>query len=742
METGKANQGRRILGDLSIGALAGVDQVLMCLAFTAMLFGGALASFAGPALILFLVGNAIIALTVTLMSGLPINLATAQEKAPAIMAGSSVVLALQAGMPASAAQAALSLIIIVALTTVLFGITLLGVARYDLGRMMQYIPFPVVCGFLLGAGWLLFGAGLLIQTGMPLTWDNLPTLLSADVMIHWLPSVAIAAVLFVMIRRVPGSLTLPLAIALIIIAFYLITAWLGLTPEALQQQGWTFASGASGGGSFRALLTVSPDWALIGHAIPVVLNVTFISLITAMMNLTVIDAVVSERLDQRREIKALGVANVLGGLVGGLPGHSRMGYTLIAHRAGVTTRWVGLSAASLSLAAVAVDFAIWVPKLVIATIVMLIVLEFFNDWLVRQLGALGWVDSAIVLMILAVIVFYGFLPGIGFGLLVTSVLFVVRYSRVPPIRRVETLAGRGSPLQRSPQDQRLLMQMGRGVMIYSLRGYLFFGSISRVCGSVQHDVEARGGEVTDVVIDFQHTHGADVSTVIALRQLLQFLRNKGVSLTLAGLDWDVRVLFEKRLGSEASVHWATTVDAAAEGLEETLLARHRNAPLVPEVGANHAATAHQAVSEFLGLNDDDDGLHALIDKLGSRSFRDGDVIFRQGDADSGVLLITAGRIDIVRAGPTGSAATRLRSFLAGATVGEMAYYLGHRRRTATAVAKGRTTVCFLSLPILRGLAGNADEAAELEIAFHRAMAKVLAERLEFQSARAAALVGQ
>ena len=84
VETGKADQGRRILGDLSIGALAGVDQVLMCLAFTAMLFGGALASFAGPALILFLVGNAIIALTVTLISGLPINLATAQEKAPAI----------------------------------------------------------------------------------------------------------------------------------------------------------------------------------------------------------------------------------------------------------------------------------------------------------------------------------------------------------------------------------------------------------------------------------------------------------------------------------------------------------------------------------------------------------------------------------------------------------------------------------------------------------------------------------
>ncbi len=81
METGKANQGRRILGDASIGALAGSDQILMCLAFTAMLFGGVLSPFAGVGLLLLLVGNAIIAAIVTFMSGLPINLATAQEKA-------------------------------------------------------------------------------------------------------------------------------------------------------------------------------------------------------------------------------------------------------------------------------------------------------------------------------------------------------------------------------------------------------------------------------------------------------------------------------------------------------------------------------------------------------------------------------------------------------------------------------------------------------------------------------------
>ena len=742
MEIEKANQGGRILGDVSIGALAGVDQVLMCLAFTAMLFGGVLSPFAGVGLLLLLVGNAIIAAIVTFMSGLPINLATAQEKAPAIMAASAVAVALQTDATGSAAQAALTLVVLIGLTTVLFGATLLLIAQYDLARMMQYLPFPVVCGFLLGAGWLLFEAGVFMQTGIALSWAHLPDLLSAEVLIRWLPSVGIALVLFALIRRVPGSLTLPISIAVVVIVFYLFAFWFGMTPEMLRQEGWTFASAETGSGSFQALFRVAPDWALIGNAIPVVFTVTFISLITAMMNLTVIDAAITERLDQCHEIKTLGVANVFSGLVGGLPGYSMIGFTLIAHRAGATTRWVGMTAALLSLAAVGVEFAVWVPKLVIATIVMLIVLEFFHDWLLRQVKALGWLDSAIVLMILGVIVVYGFLPGIVFGLLVTSVLFVVRYSRVPPIGRVETLAGRGSSLQRAPLDQRVLMRTGRGVMIYSLRGYLFFGSISRVCGSIHDDVEAREGEVTDVIIDFEHTHGADVSTVIALRQLLHYLRAMDITLTLAGLDWDVRALFEKRLGTDVPVHWAATADAAAESLEETLLSRHHDRPMVPAADPDNRAAGQRMVSAFLELNGSDDGLGGLIDQLEIRVYRDGDVIFRQGDPDSGVVLITQGRIDIVRQDPTGLGVTRLRSFLPGATVGEMAYYLGHGRRTATAVAKGRTTVCYLSLPILQGLARSAEEGSELEIAFHRAMARVLAERLEFQSARAAALVGQ
>ena len=54
--------------------LAGVDQVLICPGLIATSLCGGFVAYAGSGLVVMLVGNAVIALTVTLISRLSINL--------------------------------------------------------------------------------------------------------------------------------------------------------------------------------------------------------------------------------------------------------------------------------------------------------------------------------------------------------------------------------------------------------------------------------------------------------------------------------------------------------------------------------------------------------------------------------------------------------------------------------------------------------------------------------------------
>src|SRR5690606_22305407 len=87
--------------------------------------------------------------------------------------------AIMASMIDRAPREAIADTIVVAamLATVATGIVLLFLGWFRLGRLIRYVPFPVIAGFLAGTGWLIMMGGLGVMVGDAVSLDTAGLLL-------------------------------------------------------------------------------------------------------------------------------------------------------------------------------------------------------------------------------------------------------------------------------------------------------------------------------------------------------------------------------------------------------------------------------------------------------------------------------------------------------------------------------------------------------------------------------------
>ena len=137
-------------------------------------------------------------------------------------------------------------LIIMALSAVLTGILLcvMGIARA--GRVIRFIPYPVVGGFLGATGWLMTSGALRVITDHEVGFSTIDALLSSMTLAKLTAAGAIALALFLSLR---GQGKNPYVLAGILLAglaaAYLALALTGTTFGVAQAEGWMFTAPAA-----------------------------------------------------------------------------------------------------------------------------------------------------------------------------------------------------------------------------------------------------------------------------------------------------------------------------------------------------------------------------------------------------------------------------------------------------------------------------------------------------------------
>ncbi len=327
-----------------------------------------------------MLGATVLALVASGWGGAP-RLITA-PCAPAVAVLSALAIELS-----SRGVAPVDTILLLLVTAMLAGAMQVGFGLAGLGRLIKYMPYPVVSGYLSGVGLTIMLSQVAKLLGAPasVAWHVAlvsPALWDWRCIAIGITTMAAMALAPRLTRLVPAAI---LALAAGVLAYLALAA---VDSRLWQLEGNTLVIGSLGGGGDGIGEALAERWMSLGHLgladiagllVPALTLAVLLSIDT-LKTCVVLDAMTRTRHDSNRTLVGQGLGNLASAAVGGMAGAGTMGATLVNLSSGGRTRWSGLSAGVLSLLAFLLLGSVlaWVPMGALAGLLMVVGLRMLD----------------------------------------------------------------------------------------------------------------------------------------------------------------------------------------------------------------------------------------------------------------------------------------------------------------------------------------------------------------------------
>jgi len=709
------------------GSAASILTVTFGLSYSLLIFAGPLSPYLSYGITATFVSSAVLAIVIGLYSSLPFAVG-APDSSTAAVTGilvASLVERIEAVNPATPLLS--TVLITLGLSTALTGLVLCGLGLTRLGRAIRYVPYPVVGGFLGATGLLIALGAIRVITNHPLQIATLPYFADGTVLLELAAACAMALVLYLTWHRSRSPFGLPIILVGGVLAAHLAFWITGVSLDSARSLGWTFQPPP------QAMFTLpwhTDDlarypWFVLPEVIGNVVAVIFVTACCTLFNTTGIEVAVHREANLERELNVTGIANVLTGLLGGYPGCSSISRSMLNYSSGGRGRLSGLTVAMLSLLmlAVAPELLGFIPKFVIGGLLLYLGADQLHRWIIESRKRLSKLEYLSLIAIIAIIVTWGFVPGILIGVIIGCATFAFSAARVESIKYSFDGSEYRSSLDRSRDDQDVLLLHGDSIQGLNLQSYLFFGSANRLYQHVKRLLQERP-ECRYLLFDFKLVTGVDSSAAYSFAQIKRSAHDLGVELILVHLS----AAAEKVLRSSDFVGEGVTIipelDRALEWCENEIIGQHQGL-------AQEEASLHDWFTRILDSEDDAD---RLIHRCQRIEVEAGEIILQAGDPADSMHFILEGRVGIMVPADD-DRTTRVRSLGRYTTIGEMGL-VSHAPRSATIQAEVDSVLYVLNTHQFDAIR---DEDPALSHKLLTYFVSVMAERLTFANRTIAVL---
>jgi SulP family sulfate permease len=716
-------QPKYLLPGLMMGSMTGMLEVIYALSIASLIFSGDLAVYLPYGFGISLVSSVVLLVGTALMSRVPGVFSSTQDSPTVMLA---VVAAALAGSMARqpGPDTLITILVAISLTTLLTGCLFLALGHFGLGKLVRFIPYPVMGGFLAGTGWLLAQGSFGVMTDFSLTLANLPALLRPDQLMLWLPGILFALALFFGMRRFDHFLTMPAILLGTIGLFYLAFLLTGTSIQDATTRG--FLLGKVGGEAIWQPLALgsrllNANWPAIFAQSANIGIVLVLSVIGFLLNASALELTNRQDIELNHELKSVGVANIVSGLLGGLVGYHMLGDTALNYRVGARGRLPGILTGLVCAGTFLLGSSLlaYLPRQILGGFLFFLGLDFLVEWIITGWKKLSRSDYFVTLLILIIIASTNFLIGMGVGLAATIVLFVVNYSRINVVHHALSGAEIKSNVARCAYHERVLSeQLGQHIFILELQGFIFFGTANSVLERIRARLaEAGQPGLRFLVLDFRRASGFDSSASISFLKCKQIAETQKIDLVLTHLSPEMQRRFEMDGLSEdqPGLRIFADLDHGLEWCEEQLLELEQVTSLHTPI----TLRAQLADSGFEKAN-----TKRLLNYLERVTFAAGAVLIQQGDEADRLYFIEMGAVSIqLELG--NHKRVRLQTLGLGTAVGESGLYLG---KTCTASVIADTPVIAYRLT-RAALSEMKLKEPDLAASFHEYSARLLSERL-------------
>ena len=713
-----------VRGDLW-GGLAGMLVALpAAIAFGVTIYTAIGPSFAGHGALAGIVGAILIGLIAPSLGGTNRLVSAPCAPAAAVLSAFAIEMVRRGDDPNV-------IVLLLVIVGVLGGLIQVLLGLVGVGRLIKYIPYPVVSGYLSGVGLIIIGSQIPKALGVPdgTTWWSslaLPALWDWRAIAVAIATVGVALLAPRWITRVPGTI---LGIVAGVATYFIIATQ---DPSMLRFAGNDLIVGALGAPGTGFMESTAGRWRTIGqmsfgHVAGLLGSaVTLAALLSidTLKTCVVLDKLTRSRHDSDRELIAQGVANVASSACGGISGAGTMGATLVALNSGAATRAVGLVEGVFALLAAVLlgSFIAWIPVATLAGILVVIGVRMIDREPLRFLRSRAtMLDFFVVATVIVVAITIGLIAASAVGVGLAMVLFVREQSGGSVVRHKMELGQMSSTWHRPEVEVALLAEKASEAVIFELQGTLFFGNTYQLYCDLEEEIRTR----RFVIIDLRRVESIDVTAAELFSQVRGTIRERGAQLLLSGVRSSGangsnlhNMLDQMGLINPESrtVRIFPDLDSAIAWVEKRLLGESEIAP------PDEPPMRLQEMELFAGYKEET--LDDLEARMQVRSYGAGETIYSRGSAGDELYWVRKGAVRLMASlGEKG--AKQVAGFGRGDFFGGLAF-LDNEPRPNDAVTVTPTEVYVLTRQDFNEIA-----LMHKKLAFNltSAMARTLAMRL-------------
>ena len=414
------------------------------------------------------------------------------------------------------------------LATAMAGLILIVAGYSGLGRVIRYIPHPVITGFTAGVAVII--ASSQVRDFLGLRLDPVP----ADFIDKW-------SAYFSAIRSVDGAtvavggaalaLILGLrrfaprfpAFLIVVVAGSLGVALFGLQVDTIGSRFPALPSGLP--------MPKLPEFslALMQAVLPSALTIAFLAGIESLLSCVVADGMTGFRHRSNQELVGQGVANIGSALFGGLPATGALARTAANIKSGGRTPFAGMFHAAFLLLFVlfASDLMAFVPMAVLAALLFVVAWGMSEAKRFMLLLRMPLGERAVLVVTFLLTILVDLTVAIGVGVTLASLMFMAKMSERGGVAADEDDEG---------EDLAQRDRLPPGVEVFRINGPFFFG----VAGELLEALKRIGQPPRKIILRLELVPFLDSSGAISLAEFLAHAKAVGTCVILSGMTAEVR----------------------------------------------------------------------------------------------------------------------------------------------------------------------------------------------------------
>ena len=432
----------------------------------------------------------------------------------------------------------------VAVVSLMAGVIVLAVGLAKLGRIVSYLPWPVIEGFTLGIAVIIFLQQVPAAVGAkPGPSSNaFVSAVQSFSQVSWRtviwPVVAVAIVAAIMMiaprihKKLPGSIIAIVVVTIAATASGLPLARIGALPASLPAP------------TLPAL-----DPAVLQSLVGSAFTIAALAAIESLLSVRVAASISNTGpYDADRELVGQGLASIASGFFGGMPATGAIARTAVNLRSGGRTRLAAIIHALVLLAVVylATGIVSQIPLAALSGVLMVTATRMVSLATMRSVVGSTRSDTAVFIVTAIITVSFDLIIAVGIGIAVAAFFTLRRLAQSGGVHREEL------PLPGQPGDEH--------IALFRLDGALFVGAAYRVLERV---TSIR--DVSVVILRMSQLQVLDATGAKVITEMIDGLERRGITVLVKGIQ-PAHLKVATRVGVIASLrhhnHLFSDLDAA------------------------------------------------------------------------------------------------------------------------------------------------------------------------------------